>query len=123
MSKAPRNNPVAGVHSYLHRPAPDIVSTPAAAAMHFVRPNVKPYFKLRKAPLGAPTVRGAAAARRAVTGGPWNVPDVCAAYNWPTGLAGGGVIAIVELGGGWVQSGMGQVFGVYGATGPHISDV
>lgn len=31
----------------------------------------------------------------------WDVPALCAAYDWPTDLAGGGVIAIVELGGGW----------------------
>ena len=46
--------------------------------------------------------RGEAAAAAAAY--PGSVPDLCAAYNWPTGLAGGGVIAIVELGGGWVQS-------------------
>ena len=33
--------------------------------------------------------------------GPWKVADLCAAYNWPRGAPGGGVIAIVELGGGW----------------------
>lgn len=31
----------------------------------------------------------------------WMVPQLCKAYDWPTGLAGGGVIAIIELGGGW----------------------
>jgi hypothetical protein len=29
--------------------------------------------------------------------GPWAVPDLCEAYAWPRGLAGGGVIAVVEL--------------------------
>jgi kumamolisin len=125
MSKSPRNSPVAGVHSYLHRPAPGIASspTPTAAGTHFVRPKVKPYFKLRKASPAAPTGRGVAAARRAVTGGPWNVPDLCAAYSWPTGLAGGGVIAIVELGGGWVQSDMDQFFSSIGQPVPQIIDV
>ena len=33
----------------------------------------------------------------------WNVPALCRAYGWPTGLVGGGVIAIVELGGGWAS--------------------
>src|SRR6516164_8654942 len=126
MSKAPRDNPVVGVHSYLHRAAPrnraapGIASSPAPASF---RPKVKPYFKLRKAPPAAPTGRGAAAARRAITGGPWNVPDLCAAYNWPTGLAGGGVIAIVELGGGWVQSDMDQFFSGIGQPVPQITDV
>ena len=36
--------------------------------------------------------------------GPWKVADLCAAYNWPRGAPGGGVIAIVELGGGWTAS-------------------
>jgi kumamolisin len=35
---------------------------------------------------------------------PWDVHALCTAYDWPTGLSGGGVIAIVELGGGWLQS-------------------
>ncbi len=78
------------------------------------RPNVRPYFKL------APTGPAARAARGE---GPWNVPDLCAAYAWPTGLAGGGVIAIVELGGGWVRSDMEQFFGGIGQPVPQITDV
>jgi subtilase family serine protease len=35
---------------------------------------------------------------------PWDVAALCWAYDWPVGLVGGGVIAIVELGGGWVSS-------------------
>jgi kumamolisin len=31
------------------------------------------------------------------TGGPFKVADLCTAYNFPTGLAGGGVIGILEL--------------------------
>ncbi len=87
-----------GLHSYRH-----VVQ----------RPKCKPYFKLAKT---RPTPRSAAA-------GPWNVPALCAAYNWPTGLAGGGVIAIVELGGGWVQSDMNQFFGEIGQPVPQITDV
>src|SRR5215469_12891205 len=33
----------------------------------------------------------------------WRVLDLFKAYNFPTGLAGGGVIGIVELAGGWTQ--------------------
>jgi kumamolisin len=88
----------AGVHSYIHLAR---------------RPDRKPYFKL--GPTG-PAAREAGAA-------PWNVPDLCAAYNWPTGLAGGGVIAIVELGGGWVQSDMDQFFGGIGQPLPQITDI
>jgi len=54
---------------------------------------------------------------------PWAVPDLCKAYNWPTNLAGGGVIAIVELGGGWVQSDMDEFFGSLGQPVPQITDV
>ncbi len=93
----------AAVHSYLH-----VVR----------RPNVKPYFKLSTT--RPPTGRRATSA----DGGPWNVPDLCAAYNWPTGLVGGGVIAIVELGGGWVQSDMDQFFKEIGdGSLPQITDV
>ena len=63
------------------------------------------------------------AARAARGSGPWNVPDLCQAYNWPTGLAGGGVIAIVELGGGWVQSDMDEFFGGINQPVPNITDV
>jgi kumamolisin len=38
---------------------------------------------------------------RALT--PFKVLDLCAAYNFPTGLAGGGTIGILELGGGYTQ--------------------
>ncbi len=34
----------------------------------------------------------------------WDVAALCWAYGWPVGLVGGGVIAIVELGGGWVSA-------------------
>src|SRR5579862_8230931 len=89
---------VAGLHSYLHFAR---------------RPLCKPYFKLSRT---KPVPRTAAA-------GPWDVPALCAAYNWPAGLAGGGVIAIVELGGGWVQSDMSQFFGGIGQPVPQITDV
>lgn len=78
-----------------------------------------PYFKLRK-----PSQRAAAAhADAAPTAAPWNLPDLCAAYNWPAGLAGGGVIAIVELGGGWVQSDMDSFFQSIDQPTPSITDV
>jgi kumamolisin len=37
------------------------------------------------------------------SGGPFRVTDLCNAYNFPTGLAGGGTIGILELGGGYTQ--------------------
>jgi subtilase family serine protease len=90
----------AALHSYVHR-------TP--------RPKVHPYFKLAGAGITARAI--------GAPGGPWNVPDLCAAYNWPKNLVGGGVIAIVELGGGWVQPDMDQFFRNIGQTLPNITDV
>jgi kumamolisin len=78
----------------------------------------KPYFKRRK--IFTATARAAAADQ---AGGPWNVPELCTAYNWPTNLAGGGVIAIVELGGGWVQSDIDAFFASINQTSPQITDV
>lgn len=54
---------------------------------------------------------------------PWRVPHLCWSYGWPTGLAGGGKIAIVELGGGWTWNDMGRFFGSLGQPMPHIVDV
>ncbi len=54
---------------------------------------------------------------------PWNVPDLCAAYSWPSGLAGGGVIALVEFGGGWDQSDLDQYFASIGQASPIVNDV
>lgn len=53
----------------------------------------------------------------------WSVPNLCAAYNWPTGLPGGGVIAMIELGGGWVQSDMNAYFQSIGQPVPQITDI
>jgi len=76
-----------------------------------------PYFKLRS----AESITAKAAA--ATTAGPWTVPSLCSAYHWPTNLAGGGVIAIVELGGGWVQADMDSFFQSIGQPSPQITDV
>ena len=74
-----------------------------------------PYFKLRRL---TPHIQIGPQAPA-----PWNVPNLCAAYDWPTGLAGGGIIAIVELGGGWVQSDMDQYFKSINQPVPKITDV
>jgi len=75
-----------------------------------------PYFRVRKHKPG-----GVEAA--APGAGPWSLPNLCSAYDWPTKLAGGGVIAIVELGGGWVQSDMDAFFKSIGQPSPQITDV
>lgn len=54
---------------------------------------------------------------------PWSVPALCKAYDWPTGLTGGGVIAIVELGGGWNSADVSKFFSGIGQPVPSITDV
>lgn len=78
-------------------------------------PLIHPYFKIAR------PARMASA--RAAGSGPWSVPDLCAAYAWPTSLAGGGVIAIVELGGGYTQSDMQAYFASIGQPVPSLTDV
>jgi kumamolisin len=77
---------------------------------------VHPYFK--KALLTPSALHA-----RATGSGPWAVPDLCAAYQWPTGLAGGGVIAIVELGGGWTRNDMTSYFASIKQPLPGITDI
>jgi kumamolisin len=59
----------------------------------------------------------------AVGEAPWDVPALCAAYQWPTGQKGGGVIGIVELGGGWKASDIAAYFKSIGQPEPNITDV
>ncbi len=94
--------PAGAVHSYLKMPAQAMavavsrgLQTPAAPASLGV---CKPYFKVRPMVTRA-HASGAQGARRS-----WSVGDLCTAYSWPTGLTGAGVIAIVELGGGYVDA-------------------
>ena len=75
----------------------------------------KPYFKLPS--------QVSHAIPALATANTWAVPDLCKAYNWPSGLVGGGVIAIVELGGGWVQSDIDAYFKSIGQPSPKITDV
>jgi kumamolisin len=53
----------------------------------------------------------------------WTVADLCAAYDWPTDAPGGGVIAIIELGGGWTQADVTQFFSGAKLPAPNITDV
>jgi kumamolisin len=80
-----------------------------------------PYFKRRKPYSAKPAEGGKILATSPDIS--WTVPNLCAAYNWPTGLAGGGLIGIVELGGGWVQSDMTAYFQSIGQPVPSITDV
>jgi len=74
----------------------------------------KPYFKLRSRQMTAKAASGEHT---------WTVPALCAAYNWPTNAPGGGVIAIVELNGGWVQSDVDSFFQSINQPSPQITDV
>ncbi len=53
----------------------------------------------------------------------WTVPQLCTAYNWPTNLAGGGTIGIVELDGGWVQSDVDAFFQSINQPSPNLTDI
>ena len=70
----------------------------------------RPFFRLPKDPHAAASTS-------------WNVPALCAAYKWPSATPGGGVIGIVELGGGWTQSDMDSFFQSIGQPTPSITVV
>ncbi len=53
----------------------------------------------------------------------WSIPALCTAYGWPTKLAGGGIIGIGELGGGWLPSDMAVFFKSIGQPVPTIVDI
>jgi kumamolisin len=53
----------------------------------------------------------------------WAVADLCKAYDWPNHAPGGGVIAIIELGGGWTHADVTQFFTHAKLPAPHITDV
>jgi kumamolisin len=82
----------------------------------------KPYFKLRSQ-VRRVSARLAGAQAQPTDAQPWDVPSLCSAYNWPTGQPGGGTIAIVELGGGWVQSDMDAYFQSISQPSPSVTDV
>lgn len=54
---------------------------------------------------------------------PWTIPALCAAYQWPTDAPGGGVIGIVELGGGWNPADVAMAFAAMGQEPPDILDI
>jgi carboxypeptidase C (cathepsin A) len=90
----------------------------ATVAVHALpRDNrILPYFLLREH-------REASLRPAAAVAGPWTIENLCAAYDWPKGCPGGGVIAIVEFDGGWVQSDMDAFFRASNLTSPTIKDV
>lgn len=87
-----------------------------AELSHLVPNIIRPYFKL-------PGMGNVAFRPAAVGAEPWDVSDLCRAYSWPNDLAGGGVIAIIELSGGWVQKDIETYFRSTGLPMPTIVDV
>jgi Subtilase family len=78
--------------------------------LHLVRRNgLHPYIKWPRATV--PKVSS------------WAVSDLSKAYDWPTTAPGGGVIAIIELGGGWTQADVTQFFTSANLPAPNITDV
>jgi carboxypeptidase C (cathepsin A) len=73
-----------------------------ALAAHFAasRDRVRPYYKLP-----TPGLRP-----RAAGVSPWTLADICSAYSWPTDAQGGGIIGIIEFGGGWTPADMAAFF-------------
>ena len=72
---------------------------------------MKPYIKH---PNAAPVIPGA-----------WSVPIICDAYKFPPvgNAPGGGTIAIIELGGGWVHFDMKKFFNQNGMPIPDLTDI
>lgn len=60
---------------------------------------------------------------RTATPASWKLTNLCAAYDWPKDLAGGGVIGVVELGGGWIPGDITKFFSGLGLPEPSITDV
>jgi kumamolisin len=61
--------------------------------------------------------------RHANPSGPWTIPDVCAAYHWPTNATCRGAIGIIELGGGWHQSDVTAAFSNMNLPPPVVTDI
>jgi kumamolisin len=54
---------------------------------------------------------------------PWTLPNLCKSYSWPSSLPGNGIIAIVELGGGWTTGDMSSFFSSINQPVPSITDI
>ncbi len=78
----------------------------------------KPYFKLRPTVAVASRASPARGARRT-----WDLADLCKAYAWPSGAAGAGVIAIVELGGGYTVEDVNAFCASAGIPPPNIQNI
>jgi kumamolisin len=95
------------VHPYIHRFG-------GHGTYPIAKNGVHPYFKLCKAGV---------VPRDGEAGVSWSIGALCAAYNWPTSLEGGGIIGIFEPGGGWLQSDIDQYFSAANLSPPNITDI
>lgn len=98
----PKNSTPSTAHSYMHKSRPS---------------GIHPYLKRARirAQDDAPAAQDGAA--------PWKLRDLCAAYGWPTGLAGGGTIAIVELGGGYLDDDVKQFCAANDIPLPNLTNI
>jgi predicted chitinase len=102
------------LHSYAKTGAESVAPPPADGAIPDDLRGPAPYFKRPKKAFGA-RVAGAPTS--------WNIADLCKAYDWPSRLAGGGRIAIVELDGGYAKSDLDAFFARNNLPSPTITDV
>jgi len=86
LQSTPNHGSAAPAHTYLKHPTLTTAKRKVRCRNYVKYPAT---YKLRHLATGAPFFR---------------VADLCAAYNFPTGLSGGGVIGILELGGGYTQT-------------------
>jgi kumamolisin len=93
------------VQSYAKRPVARQPSEQAACAPYFKRPG------------------RTLSARIPGNAGPWDIGDLCKTYSWPTNQPGGGVIAIVELDGGYTPKDMTAFFKRIGRPNPSLTDI
>lgn len=88
----------------------------------------RPYFKLarqhsRVDQMGKPKGLRKSKSSPPAVAAPWTIPDLCAAYKIPRTFNGNGVIGILELGGGWVQSDLDQFSSTNGLPPIQVTNV
>lgn len=104
------------------QPAPQPVQETLPGLTHSPA-TVHPYFVGRSLP---PEVHTDAALMARFTARTWSVPALCASYSFPVApalLPGGGIIAIIELGGGWAEADMTAYFASINQPVPTIIDI
>lgn len=90
-------------------------------------PKCHPYFKIASHPAkigkAAKPKPGKLKPSTVANEVPWTVSDLCGAYKIPQNLSGNGVIGILELGGGWVQSDLDQFSTLNGLPPIQVTDI